>query len=1400
MENKASEEFLTEALINGTFSMEDTENALRRSLDHSFSYLYRLQQSMVDYEEYHYTAKNVVVNPDYGDMYLDKQDRICINFKSSLIAPHNREKYKWSKYFEKEIPFISGNKISGINEDIISNKQLFTKIPIIVIDGKMLRNFSLVIHDTYFTAILPFSKKFFFQYNNETKKYPWNSELPNENGTKGHNEYRDHSIDVQIVANSYLFDYETNAPLLQLQSTTNNYDTIQVENVRNFPDITQTGCLFAVIYTSASDDDFHLGTCLQDVDIIKTGDKITSLKMNWDLETLKFLRTTKKEFIIRFYFYRNLRKHFGYRGNDILVRNFENKNASEYFIIQKEEYETLEMPVPITSFMLMKINANDYSNMTDHGTWTLVDHNIISLNYPNIYHIETNVIENDKFRVYYFYQPGYELSYTYMYRFYMRYLYFKWAQPRKMSLEETINKLYFGDIDVAKDFKNNTGNEDEILVSRQADILLNDGELKKEQVGAFINYVTESIRTQESTTLDGCIDAFLTNADLQQYTPVAPSTIEFWKLFFYVVQSDIPEYRYDELDYLHGKEDKNADGTFYDEMSPFEYKVKKLKSFIADDMKCLHEYLIQQNKTSIKYELIIDTESMTDKVRTISEVNKYEFEEPMYVFTFEKMYGDENVGCRFFIDGFFYGEFVHENNGFIDFIYVPVSKMPDDSYVEIEMFPSYIRDQEFVIDSKDDYFEILLEKKDDIYPTLSDVVITDKDDIYHTYPHKDFVLKVVDENYNFYTGNTEVDMYRIRGTYNITSDIWLDNNTNERYVGVVFPTMVYRNNSEIDTISDKLDIWKSYLTEKQNVELLTKMNNVRSQIESGSVSMHYARDLILNLLEDIREFIYEVEDAEKLVLCDEHRIFFSDCNNVRTNTLSSYWRLDKEDLLDLEDIGEVEAYYKEYDKNDVKVSDAYLSYTDLEERVEKDSFRLEKQNIIKIAHYDSSNVLVNYVTIDDIPSSAARTNRTVIKELIQKMSYTQNGETYTTDGYYGSDGMHYKSNGQPDKDNSISVKMLQNLIDSGIAVKCKKYPTNNEFIITEDTNYIDYTQVTDLEKSIIDKDNKGVNSTRLYRLRIYLNNDALIGKELCFHINKTSIFNYEILPYTTYPEADMNIINPEHGDEYIRVFQDGRLLSKNKYEFMTNLNNPRIQMLKRVKKGTRLCFDGTPYRNRLVYYRNELTPEKNGDLYIDLRKAINKPFDMRYYEVYLNGRRLTKRNVYPVSQWEIRLAGVHSIYNLEIYEKDRDWEYYSCDFGNYFTVSDLFESDFMEDEIREKMLEEIFGKLPKNDNTEEKEDWNKYLDTYTIFFEIFYYTRLLPLGLANGDENEFNYDDIKENFDIIFKLFLTQGKDGSNILLLNPDVFYAGEDEDRWNVYMTGNDDAFADNGFIEED
>ena len=98
---KSSKDFLQTALTNGSFDLDALDKALRKTVDNSFSYLYRLQRNTITYEEYHYTTRNVESQPDYGDLYLDKRERGCIDIPCEVIRTSGREKYRRSSLFRE---------------------------------------------------------------------------------------------------------------------------------------------------------------------------------------------------------------------------------------------------------------------------------------------------------------------------------------------------------------------------------------------------------------------------------------------------------------------------------------------------------------------------------------------------------------------------------------------------------------------------------------------------------------------------------------------------------------------------------------------------------------------------------------------------------------------------------------------------------------------------------------------------------------------------------------------------------------------------------------------------------------------------------------------------------------------------------------------------------------------------------------------------------------------------------------------------------------------------------------------------------------------------------------------------------------------------------------------------
>lgn len=390
--------------------------------------------------------------------------------------------------------------------------------------------------------------------------------------------------------------------------------------------------------------------------------------------------------------------------------------------------------------------------------------------------------------------------------------------------------------------------------------------------------------------------------------------------------------------------------------------------------------------------------------------------------------------------------------------------------------------------------------------------------------------------------------------------------------------------------------------------------------------------------------------------------------------------------------------------------------------------------------------------------------------------------------YYDEDGHCYSFEGQPLHEKDLSVEELSVQIRDGNLSEATGWKTDDHFPVIRATDIVTFDRVA-LGEPIHLPNDKGIIYSWITKIRITVEDSNLYNKPITVGISKEPAFRSGRVSAIEYPYYVTSIENTQDAEEYTRVFKNGRILSKNRYDFTTIDGFLGIQVLDQLRKGDTIAFDITPYRNRLVMYKRVLT----SDL-VDLRGYINKPFDLRYYEVYLNGRRLNKRNIYPISPWEFKLARTHSVYHLEIYEKDRDWEYYGIDDWKYITLSDFIRRPFVEPDIADKLIEDLTGKLPDADNTEEPTDWDRVSDIISVYFEMFYYMKLVPMHFVSGDKLDFETNDIEKRFPIVYRLFHEINKIGENVLLLNPNVAYNPEtttpDKDGhepWNVFMLGN-------------
>lgn len=336
---------------------------------------------------------------------------------------------------------------------------------------------------------------------------------------------------------------------------------------------------------------------------------------------------------------------------------------------------------------------------------------------------------------------------------------------------------------------------------------------------------------------------------------------------------------------------------------------------------------------------------------------------------------------------------------------------------------------------------------------------------------------------------------------------------------------------------------------------------------------------------------------------------------------------------------------------------------------------------------------------------------------------------------------------------------------------------------------------------------KPVRFTRLNTYKIQPTDVSILNKKIDLWITKQPLgLQYKIkepgYPYLQFVGAENKF---RYHKDYIRVYRNGRLLPNCKWAFYPTFECPRIQLLEWFERGDTIFFDITPFRYKMIYYKEELDMKNP---LIDLRDVITKPFDWRYYDVYLNGRRMSMNNLFTILPWAMTMVNLKSIYNLAIYEKERDWEYYGLNYKEpiyFFTPEDLFKKDWVSEEEKNQMIKDMIDaqkddrlNIYPNTNEEEKQDWEdnrKY-----VIYMAFYYHELLPKHFVNPTVLQFNKAIMTEVYPEVHDTYLIQPdadsrteyeqeirKDFPEILMLDPDTLVAGENEEGLTyVYPVG--------------
>ena len=233
-----------------------------------------------------------------------------------------------------------------------------------------------------------------------------------------------------------------------------------------------------------------------------------------------------------------------------------------------------------------------------------------------------------------------------------------------------------------------------------------------------------------------------------------------------------------------------------------------------------------------------------------------------------------------------------------------------------------------------------------------------------------------------------------------------------------------------------------------------------------------------------------------------------------------------------------------------------------------------------------------------------------------------------------------------------------------------------------------------------------------------------------------------------------------------------------------------------LKKGDVIYIEVTPYRYKQVYFKKDINPHNYdveslpedydvNELFdvIDLKTIIDKPFDIRYYDIYINGKKLSINNCIPLDPWSVKLVNIKSKYNLLIFEKERDFEFYGIDFTKdhpYPSIEDFMLNHrentsiirgFFQQFVRRHMptfINETTGEVvpiavdnSTNEETPEYYPGPEHQYIYFIF-ESFYFDELIGKGFVNPDIMQLSYMVMKEWFNEVYNVYKTSAVESTH--------------------------------------
>ena len=214
---------------------------------------------------------------------------------------------------------------------------------------------------------------------------------------------------------------------------------------------------------------------------------------------------------------------------------------------------------------------------------------------------------------------------------------------------------------------------------------------------------------------------------------------------------------------------------------------------------------------------------------------------------------------------------------------------------------------------------------------------------------------------------------------------------------------------------------------------------------------------------------------------------------------------------------------------------------------------------------------------------------------------------------------------------------------------------------------------------------------------IYLGRDLILMIKKNFKIESLEVQeSKDVLDGITFKTASKN------DRRYFRVYRNGRLVPRHvgAIRFPIDYDYSEMEVYPGFKRelDDEIMVECMPYMMTQTCYMERIPKDK----VVDLTGMIDKPFDFKWYDIYLNGRKLIKKDVEIISANKIKIMNAKSVRWLEIIENSRDKEYFG--YKPVYDILDLLfdtNQEFADnvnntihiDDLEEPVVEDIISLL-----------------------------------------------------------------------------------------------------------